>query len=189
MEPPGSTGRECAAAPDEDHFCGDGFRHILFAEQGGNGELTGNGPEIIAEDTRWRGLIPRLEERVRRACEVACRLSGTARPDTIVLSSDRVVKRLNGRHRGRNKPTNVLTFEPPPGFPGGEIILALETVRREAAASGKPVSDHLLHLIVHGVLHLGGHDHHQAGEARLMEMEEARVLSVIGVPNPWKPRS
>jgi probable rRNA maturation factor len=107
---------------------------------------------------------------------------------TILLSSDREVKRLNARHRAKNKPTNVLTFEPPPGFPGGDIILALQTVKREAAAFGRPAAHHLAHLVVHGALHLQGHDHHEAGEARRMEMEEARILRRLGVPNPWKRR-
>jgi probable rRNA maturation factor len=100
-----------------------------------------------------------------------------------VLSSDRTVKRLNARHRHRNKPTNVLTFAP-----GGDIVLALETVRREAAAAGRSPAHHLAHLVVHGALHLRGHDHHAAGEARRMEMAEARILHRIGVPNPWKRR-
>ncbi|GBR07152.1 hypothetical protein AA21952_2255 [Acetobacter oeni LMG 21952] len=133
--------------------------------------------------------MPRAEAIVRRACAAACLQTEAPVPETIILSSDRVVKRLNARHRGRNKPTNVLTFEPPAGFPGGEIILALETVRREAEAAHRPAADHLAHLVVHGALHLNGHDHHGAGEARRMEMEEARVLSTIGVSNPWKPRT
>ncbi len=99
-----------------------------------------------------------------------------------MLSSDRAVKRLNARHRKQNKPTNVLTFA------GGDIVLALETVRREALAAGRAPGHHLAHLVVHGALHLRGHDHHAAGEARRMEMEEARILHRIGVPNPWKRR-
>jgi probable rRNA maturation factor len=105
-----------------------------------------------------------------------------------VLSSDRAVKRLNARHRRRNTPTNVLTFEPVRGFAGGDIVLALETVRREAAASGRRPAHHLAHLVVHGALHLRGLDHHGAGEARRMEMAETRILRSIGIPNPWKHR-
>lgn len=159
---------------------------------------TGDGPEIIVEDARWRALVPDAERLVRRACAAslvwADRHGAAAiMPETIVLSSDRVVKRLNARHRARNKPTNVLTFEPPPGYGsnrrGGEIILALGVVRREALAAGKSPAHHLAHLIAHGVLHLGGHDHHEAGDARRMEMEEARILAMMGLPNPWKPRA
>ena len=82
----------------------------------------------------------------------------------------------------------MLTFETPAGVEGGDIVLALETVRREAVAAGRRPRHHLLHLVVHGALHLRGHDHHGAGEARRMEMREARILHRLGVPNPWKPR-
>ncbi|MBO1359354.1 rRNA maturation RNase YbeY [Acetobacter sacchari] len=150
--------------------------------------------EIIIEDARWRGCASNIERTIRRAVSAVARRSAALGegsspcPDTIVLSSDRVVKRLNARHRGRNKPTNVLTFEVSGGYAGGDIVLAFETVRREAHAAGRSPLQHLAHLVVHGVLHLDGHDHHLAGEARRMEMEEARILAGLGVPNPWKPR-
>jgi probable rRNA maturation factor len=59
-------------------------------------------------------------------------------------------------------------------------------VAREAEAEGRSAADHLAHLVVHGALHLRGHDHDRAGDARRMEMEEARILHRIGVPNPWR---
>jgi len=139
-------------------------------------------PEIMVHDRRWRRFVPRAEVLAIRAALAG---GGAA---VVVLTDDTEVRRLNARHRGRNKPTNVLTFEPPPGMPGGDIVVALDTVRREAAAAGKSVRDHLAHLVVHGALHLRGHDHHAAGEARRMEMAEARILSRLGVPNPWKRR-
>ncbi len=120
---------------------------------------------------------------MRRTAALAARAAFAAGgAGSVVLSSDRAVKQLNCRYRRRNKPTNVLTFD------GGDIVLALETVRREAAAAGRPASHHLAHLVVHGALHLRGHDHHAAGAARRMEMAEARILHRIGVPNPWKRR-
>ncbi|NHO31699.1 rRNA maturation RNase YbeY [Acetobacter fallax] len=189
MEPPGSIGRGLAAATESDPSRWNGSLPSPLFDGEGDFEPDDDGPEIIVEERRWRAFIPRAEAFAWRACAAACLHAEAPVPETIVLSSDRVVKRLNARHRGRNKPTNVLTFEPPAGFPGGEIILALETVCREARAARRPVADHLMHLVVHGVLHLDGHDHHGAGEARRMEMEEARVLSTIGVPNPWKPRT
>ena len=72
-----------------------------------------------------------------------------------------------------------------PGLPG-EMVLALGVVRREAAAAGRRPRHHLAHLVVHGALHLAGHDHIGVGEARRMEMAEARILRRLGVPNPWK---
>jgi len=105
---------------------------------------------------------------------------------TVVLTTDRAVRRLNARDRGQDKPTNVLTYDPPgPGLPG-EIILALGQIRREAAAAARRPAHHLAHLVVHGVLHLAGHDHHHPGEARRMELAEARILQRLRVPNPWK---
>jgi probable rRNA maturation factor len=135
---------------------------------------------IVVEEAAWRRAVQNPERVVARAAHAA----GTI--GTVLLASDTAVKRLNARHRGRNKPTNVLTFEPAaPGLPG-DIVLALGTVRREAAQAGRRPGQHLAHLVVHGALHLQGHDHHAAGEARRMEMAEARILRRLGVPNPWK---
>ncbi len=133
------------------------------------------GPDIIVDDAAWRRLVPRAEQIARRAAQVA----GGA--GSVMLASDRTVQRLNARHRGRNKPTNVLTFDT------GDIVLALGVVRREARAQNRRPAHHLAHLVVHGALHLQGHDHHEPADARRMEMEEARLLHRIGVPNPWRP--
>ncbi len=117
-----------------------------------------------------------------------CTAAGGAVPaGTVVLAADRTVRRLNARHRGLDKPTNVLTY--PPSGPGqdGEIVLALGVIRREAAAARRRPAHHLAHLVVHGMLHLAGHDHHHPGAARRMELAEARILHRLGVPNPWKP--
>jgi probable rRNA maturation factor len=132
--------------------------------------------DIIVAEPGWRRLVPHVEAVVARAAGAA----GAA--GTIVLAADRVVRRLNARHRGRDKATNVLTYEQP----APEIILALGVVAREAAAATRRPAHHLAHLVVHGALHLQGHDHDQPGAARRMEMAEARILRRIGVPNPWK---
>ena len=140
------------------------------------------GLQIIVDDPAWRRAV-RCPEAVAARAAIAAGI-GTA--CTVVLASDTTVKRLNARHRGRNQPTNVLTFEPAaPGLPG-EIVLALGTVRREAAQAGRRPAHHLAHLVVHGGLHLRGHDHQAAGEARHMEMAETRILRRIGVGNPWR---
>ncbi len=136
------------------------------------------GPRVVVIDPGWRRHIRDAVKIARRAAEAAHPSGG--RPLCVVLAGDRLVRRLNARHRGINKPTNVLTFE------SGDIILALETVRREALAERRRPADHLAHLVVHGALHLDGHDHHGVGETRRMEMAEARALARIGVPNPWR---
>jgi probable rRNA maturation factor len=140
------------------------------------------GIPIIVTERGWRRAVRRPEA-------VAARAAGAAGGGcAVVLTSDAAVRRLNARHRGRNRPTNVLTFEPAaPGLPG-EIVVALGTVRREAAAAGRRPAQHLAHLVVHGALHLQGHDHHHPGDARRMEQAEARLLHRLGVPNPWKRR-
>lgn len=129
---------------------------------------------IVTTEARWRRAVPGAEMIAARAVRVA----GGA--GAVVLASDAAVKRLNARHRGQNKPTNVLTFD------SGDIVLALGVVRREARAAGRRAAHHLAHLVVHGALHLRGHDHDQPGAARRMEMAEARLLHRMGVPNPWR---
>jgi probable rRNA maturation factor len=131
---------------------------------------------VIVMDPAWRRFVPRADLLVSRAARVAGIVA------SIVLADDRLVRDLNTRHRGRNKPTNVLTYE----HPAPELVLALGVIRREAAAAGRRVAHHLAHLVVHGALHLQGHDHDHPGDARRMEMAEARLLHRLGVPNPWK---
>jgi probable rRNA maturation factor len=139
--------------------------------------------EVIVAAPGWRGVLPeRLAERaVRAACE-----AGVAGHITVLLADDRTLKALNTQHRGKEKPTNVLSF---PGHePGsGDIALSLQTVRREARAEGRHARVHAAHLVAHGTLHLFGHDHHEAGEARRMEQAEARAMHRLRLPNPWNP--
>jgi probable rRNA maturation factor len=138
------------------------------------------GLRIIVADAAWRRVVRNPERVAGRAVAAA---GGEA---TVVLASDQLVKRLNARHRGRNSPTNVLTFDAAGHGLPGEIVLASGTVRREAHAADRRPAHHLAHLVVHGVLHLQGYDHHHAGDARRMEMAEARILGRLGLPNPWK---
>lgn len=98
---------------------------------------------------------------------------------------------LNARYRGRSGPTNVLSF-PFEGVPGvdlpllGDIVICAPVVRREAAEQGKPEPAHWAHLVVHGTLHLSGHDHIEAGEARAMEAMERQILAGLGYPDPYR---
>ena len=143
---------------------------------------------VIVADPAWRSWLRNPESIAHRAARAAGGSATLAAGGgiTIVLDNDTTVKRLNATHRDRNKPTNVLTFDPAaPGLPG-EIILALGTIRREAQAAGRRLSDHLAHLVIHGMLHLQGHDHALAGPARRMEMAETRLLARLRRPNPWR---
>jgi probable rRNA maturation factor len=112
----------------------------------------------------------------------------------IVLTDDAEQRALNRTYRGKDSPTNVLSFamtdpdEPsPPGAPIllGDVVLAFETVAREAAEQRKTLPDHLRHLVVHGVLHLLGFDHESDAEAASMEAREVEILAALGVPAPY----
>ncbi len=131
---------------------------------------------VIVAEPAWRRLVRDAESVAARAARAA------GARGTVVLAADRTVRGLNLRHRGRNRPTNVLTY----ASPAPEMLLALGVIRREAAAAGRRPAHHLAHLVVHGALHLAGHDHHHPGDARRMELAEARILHRLGVPNPWK---
>jgi probable rRNA maturation factor len=142
--------------------------------------------DVVVENPAWRRFVPRAEVLARRAVAAALAGSGAEGLVTVLLADDRALKRLNGEHRGKEKPTNVLSF--PGGAPGylGDIALALGVVRREAEAGGKALAAHFVHLVAHGALHLIGHDHLAAGEARRMERAEARAMHRLRLPNPWR---
>lgn len=112
---------------------------------------------------------------------------------SVLLTDDEAMAALNAQWRGKEGPTNVLSFpgEDGPSVPGGpvflgDIVLAFETLEREAAGDGKPFSDHLAHLVVHGVLHLRGYDHDTDDEAAEMEALETEMLVALGIPDPYR---
>jgi probable rRNA maturation factor len=151
---------------------------------------------LVEEDGDWSGFGP-LQDAVGA---VAAALGHHRRLRTaavgeasVVLASDALVRKLNRAHRGKDAPTNVLSFpyQRPPGAADdadgylGDIVLAAETVRREAAERGMEPSHHLQHLVVHGVLHLLGYDHESDLSAAEMEGLETDVLAAIGVADPY----
>jgi probable rRNA maturation factor len=120
---------------------------------------------------------------------------GAALEIGVSLADDTAQQRLNRDWRGTDRPTNVLAFpawEPgtpaPPGAPIllGDVVLAFETVAREAEEQGKPLANHLSHLVVHGVLHLLGYDHATEADAVAMEQLETTILAGLGVPDPYR---
>jgi len=151
---------------------------------------------IVREGGDWSGFEP-AEEAVRRAAaalgrrERARLAPGSAA--SVVLAADDLVQRLNRTYRGKDAPTNVLSFpyRAPPGAAGedaaylGDVVLAAETVAREAAQRGLSPLHHLQHLVVHGLLHLLGHDHDSEASAAAMEALEAEILAGIGVADPY----
>lgn len=144
------------------------------------------GITVVLATPAWRAVVKQPEALARRAAVAALREVGITGEVTVLLADDRTVKQLNGLHRAKAKPTNVLSF--PAGMPGslGDIALALGVVKREASQAKRRTADHLAHLVAHGTLHLAGHDHLVAGEARRMEQAEARIMRRLGRPNPWR---
>ena len=154
------------------------------------------GPEIdILVDAPLWGGVPEAEETVRRALTSACERTGTP-PNAalcVLLTDDAAMQDLNRQWRGRDAPTNVLSFPAPPAPAGaagmlGDIAIAFETVEREAREEGKPFAHHLAHIAVHGFLHLLGFDHENDAEAASMEARERAVLAALGVPDPYAAR-
>ena len=97
--------------------------------------------------------------------------------------------RLNGRYRGVEKPTNVLSFPSGAEIPGekhlGDVVVCAPVVEAEAQERNKRACDHYAHMVVHGVLHLRGFDHESDGDARVMESLEAAILNEIGIADPY----
>ena len=105
----------------------------------------------------------------------------------ILLTDDETVRELNARFREQDKPTNVLSFPSRlnPEAHLGDVALAFGVCLAEAAAQGKPLANHLQHLVAHGVLHLVGYDHETDAEAAEMEDLERVVLAELGVADPY----
>ncbi|WP_120715928.1 rRNA maturation RNase YbeY [Tsuneonella amylolytica] len=139
-----------------------------------------------------------LAERARAAAEtVAPELGGERLSASVLFTNDAQVHALNREWRGKDTPTNVLSFPmldradllalPADGPPEmlGDIALAYETCEREAGEKGTPLDSHAAHLIVHGLLHLAGHDHIDPAEGDAMEALEIKALASMGIANPY----
>ncbi len=147
--------------------------------------------EISRNTEGWpEGLDARAEEAVRAALtQSKARIAGASEL-SIVLTDDAEQRVLNRDWRGIDKSTNVLSFpqiEPFGPVSGllGDIILARETLEREAAEQGVSFEDHFTHLVVHGFLHLLGYDHIDDDEALAMEGLETQILASLGVADPY----
>lgn len=157
--------------------------------------------QISIEDGGWPSEEA-LQELAARVLEVASRylrdrekqpFPKMAPELSLVFTDDASIRRINAEWRGKDKPTNVLSFPAfslaPGGMPGpmlGDIIIARETVARESAELEKPFDEHLTHLMVHGFLHLFGYDHMNNAEAEIMEGLETRILAVLGLSDPYE---
>jgi probable rRNA maturation factor len=162
---------------------------------------------ILIEAPQWLSALPKAEavvERAARAAFAAAALpSDLASECAILLADDERLRELNRRFRGKDRPTNVLSFPAEPKDDDyanrpvviaqddqphlwGDVAIAYGITAAEAAEQGKTLADHLSHLVVHGVLHLIGHDHEAAAEAERMESLERQILWEIGIADPYE---
>ena len=157
--------------------------------------------EVVVRSALWKRRRT-AQSVVKKAVLAAAKAASTAPAElAIVLSNDSTIQALNRDWRGKNAPTNVLSFPAAPDLsvrsrgksrqPSpyiGDIVIAYQTTVREAVAEGKPFDHHLAHLAIHGFLHLLGYDHENDSDAKKMESLERRILGRLAVPDPYAPR-
>lgn len=142
--------------------------------------------DIVAGCPLWRGH----EDGLSRALAAAAAAEGVGGAVSLLLGDDASIAALNAEFRGKQGPTNVLSFPPAPAGqvePGflGDIALAAETIVEQANFQGKRFEHHAAHLAVHGFLHLLGYDHENPADADAMEARERAVLASIGIEDPY----
>ena len=165
-------------------------------------DARGPAVDVVIASTRW-SKAPQAAKLVRRTIAAAAPARARAAELSVILTSNRAIGALNRQWRGQDKPTNVLSFPAPKPATKrtakraatraaprhlGDIVIAYETAAAEARAERKPFDHHLAHLAVHGFLHLLGYDHESDSEAEAMERRERRILSRLGVPDPYAAR-
>lgn len=159
--------------------------------------------ETLIEDDRWKAAdLAALSEGAATATLTHLGMAPEAWEISVLGCDDARIAVLNADFRDKSQPTNVLSWpsdersaEVPGGVPDlpmpgrdtelGDIAIAYETCAREAEEGQKPLSDHVTHLIVHGVLHLLGYDHIRDEDATLMQTIEVEVLGKLGLPDPY----
>ena len=158
---------------------------------------------VIIDKPCWERSIAQWEALIQPAVLEALRQSNwtKAAEINILLTDDAAIQKLNKRYRSLNQPTNVLSF--PSLEPGevsvlfkrdktqtpvilGDVVLAFETIQQESVIQKKSFDHHLVHLTVHGVLHLLGFDHGKDEDAVIMESLEIKILSSLMIPNPYQ---
>ena len=151
--------------------------------------------EVEIEDDAWAAALPAATAIVNTAALAALRAglpeAGAAEQDVVVLlTGDDAMAELNQGFRDKAGPTNVLSFPAPESARPhlGDVAVAYGVCSREARDQDKRLDHHLMHLVVHGVLHLVGYDHETDTEAEDMEALERRVLAGLGAPDPYAPR-
>jgi probable rRNA maturation factor len=156
--------------------------------------------EIVGDAGPWSaiGTDAEIEHLIEAAAGALARhpdvTDGLPAAACVALSDDATAQRLNAGWRGKDKPTNVLSFPSEAATPEavgaapfiGDVILACETIAAEARELQIPIAHHIQHLVVHGLLHLLGYDHETDDEAALMERIETETLATLAIPDPYQ---
>lgn len=161
--------------------------------------------DVDAASKKWARAFPKMNAKIEQAAAIAFTMAKKPAAFkkrsfdiTITLTSDATIRKLNRDYRGKDKPTNVLSFPqldlsskqkfvaiPGVPIPLGDVVLAFETVKRECKGQDKNIENHTLHLVVHGVLHLLGYDHMNSKDATAMENLERNILDAMGYTDPY----
>ena len=151
------------------------------------------GVQVACEEWRIIADPQDFAERVIGAALRAAELKPARGAEvSLLLCDDAAIRALNKAWRGQDKATNVLSFPSAPAGRGtaapmlGDVVIAFETTRREAADEMKTFADHAAHLLAHGFLHLIGYDHASVAEAEEMEAMERKILSRLGIDDPYR---
>ena len=144
--------------------------------------------EMRLDDDRWVEAIHDLDDICTRAFQAAAKVSAIEGEVSLLFTDDAAIQVLNRDFRGKDKPTDVLSFPAEKmDYPLlGDIAVAYETCAKDASTKSIPLDQHLAHLLIHGYLHLIGHDHMEDTEADKMETLEIEALASLGWPDPYK---
>jgi probable rRNA maturation factor len=158
--------------------------------------------DVNIQESAWESLLPNAEVLARKVVRHVCELTGLSDyakriEVSFLLTDDDSIQELNHQYRDKDKPTNVLSFPQEKMEPGeyeeweeeevvlGDVICALQTMQKEAEEQGKTFQHHVMHLWVHGLLHLQGYDHGTEREAAVMEALEVEILQDFSIANPY----
>lgn len=156
--------------------------------------------DVVMASASWTRALRTAAAVCRRAATATLATAGLKSPAEVclLLTSDGAVRKLNAVYRGKDKPTNVLSF-PSESDSGrettprggsrtlGDIAIAYGVTAREAKAESKTLTAHLSHLVIHGILHLLGYDHERDDDALIMERLERKILARLGISDPYAP--
>lgn len=141
--------------------------------------------DILIEDDRWIASLADAEDYTKKIVTSALEKESD-KEISIVLANDSIIQTLNKDFRGKDKPTNVLSFPQNDVKMLGDVIISLDTIKREAEEQEKTLKNHYTHMLIHGTLHLLGYDHETDEDAIEMETLEIEMLENLGIKNPYE---